>query len=129
AGVERVAEASAAIDSEALARPEHGVEREDDGDGLDGQIAAHDAVAVVEIADLDLEMQLVVVLVAEGSETAGLEDLVAGELLVDVRAIPPQPARASQERDGPFALFGDRREGRRGGESEQKGEAHCLVKL
>src|SRR5258708_4693581 len=125
AGVERVADPSPAVERESLAAPERRVEREQDGDALDRQVSAHrDPVVVEHVADLDLEVQLVVVLIAEGGEKAGLEDLVRGGLVVDVVAVAGDEARPAEESDGALPFLGDGGEGRGGGQKQDEGKAH-----
>ena len=64
-------------------------------------------------------MQVLVVLVPEGDEPAGLEDLVRGQLGIEVVAVAGQErAGAAEDGDGPFALFGH------GSEQQREQERH-----
>src|SRR5439155_14028037 len=84
AGVQRIPDPPASIEREGAPVNQRGVEREEHGDGLDLEVAARDPVTVPEVSDLDLEVQLLVVLVAKGSEAAGLQRPVRRELLGQV---------------------------------------------
>ena len=104
---------------------QRGVEREEHGDALDLEVAARDPVTVPEVSDLDLEVQLLVVLVAKGSEAAGLQRPVRRELLGQVIAVAGnQGADPSEEGDRAFAFLRHRCGGGRGGEEHCERESH-----
>src|SRR3954470_5661028 len=103
------------------------IDAEQDGDASHPQVAPRDLVPVDEVADLDLEVQVVVVLVSERGEAARLYGLVRGARVAEIVAVSgKQGARAAKERDRSFALLGNA--GGRGGSGEEDCEAksHCV---
>src|SRR5207249_1220714 len=93
---------------EAPALHQGSIQREQDRNAPDLEVATGDAVAVGEVSELDLEVQLFVVLVPEGDHPAGLHQPVRSALLGQVRGVARnERAGAAFPSDGEWAYVGD----------------------
>src|SRR5437867_300593 len=124
-GVQRVPDATAPVEREAPTLHQGSIQREQDRNAPDLEVATRDAVAVGEVSELDLEVQLFVVLVPEGDHPAGLHQPVRSALLGQVRGVARnERAGAAGQGDAPFAFLRDRGSGGRGGQERCQGETH-----